>query len=112
MSEEFTKQWNRPSARQLHLLKQLASQWKERPAAWVDQVLVSPMDDGGMGSMLLWLPDVPLQAHRRFGTRAAECQFNDVDGVLVLASLYLDESGEPFELDVWKTDFSPIKETS
>jgi len=38
----------------------------------------------------------------------AEYQFTDADGVEVLISLNVDADGRPFELDVWKTDFSPL----
>jgi len=46
---------------------------------------------------------------QRFGECAAEYSFVDCDGVQVIASLYLDEHGVPFELDMWKTDFSPLR---
>lgn len=101
-------QWSRPSDAQLRLLKVLASKWTERAETWVDGVLVSPMDDGGMGSLRLMTPGLPLDG-RRFGRKAAEHRFAD-DGVAVLASLFLDQNDVPFELDVWKTDFSPVME--
>ena len=44
-----------------------------------------------------------------FGRRAAEYEFLDTDGVPVIASLNLDQDGIPFELDVWKVDFSPTE---
>ena len=47
-------------------------------------------------------------AEQKFGRRAAECFFNDLDDVLVIATLNLDQDGELFELDVWKVDFSPL----
>lgn len=43
-----------------------------------------------------------------FGGQVAEYQFTDADGVEVLASLNVDQDGRPFELDMWKTDFSPL----
>lgn len=46
---------------------------------------------------------------RRFGRRIAEVQFNDADGVPILASLNLDGDGNLYELDVWKTDFTPVQ---
>jgi hypothetical protein len=64
------------------------------------------MSDGGMGSLELLLPES--QKVRTFGSRVAELQFNDEDGVAVIASLNVDQAMLPFELDVWKTDFSPL----
>jgi hypothetical protein len=31
------------------------------------------------------------------------------DGVLVVATLNASVDGLPFELDIWKTDFTPLK---
>jgi hypothetical protein len=65
---------------------------------------VQPMADGGMGSLAF----APIGTDRRFGSSPAECHFRDSDGVLVSAALYLDEQGAPYEVDVWKVDFSPL----
>lgn len=46
---------------------------------------------------------------RQFGGDAATAQYTDVDGVVVLISLILDEAGRFYELDFWKTDFSPLR---
>ncbi|UOQ64400.1 DUF6984 family protein [Hymenobacter volaticus] len=48
------------------------------------------------------------QPNRRLGERIASTQFLDEDGILVFASLYLDQEGELYELDYWKTDDSPL----
>jgi len=66
------------------------------------------MDDGGMGSLRLATDEALQQPRRLMGRRAAELQFIDADGVTVLASLNLDQNGELLELDIWKTDFSPL----
>ena len=70
-----------------------------------------PMDDGGMGSFAFApCADIPYaEGSRRLGRVASEVWFDDADGVPVLASLFLDEEGAPFELDVWKVDFSPLQ---
>jgi hypothetical protein len=39
----------------------------------------------------------------------ASVQFADEDGLQVVATLNADESGVPLELDIWKTDFSPLR---
>lgn len=76
---------------------------------WESNLLVSPMNDGQMGSLEL-LPNGIKNKDRVFGAQISECQFKDKDGTLVIASLYLDNFGELFELDIWKTDFSPLIE--
>lgn len=65
--------------------------------------LVEEMDDGGMGS-LAFLP-----RGRRLGGTVSECQFTDVDGVLVFAALNLDADGHPLEIDLWKVNFQPLR---
>ena len=68
----------------------------------------SNIDDGGMGSLRF----VPLgnasSSVRKFGSEISSCHFTDEDGILVSVALYVDSSGCPFELDVWKVDFSPL----
>lgn len=68
--------------------------------------LVEDMADGGMGGVrFLSRPGV----QRLFGRRAAEAKYVDADGVSVVISLNLDEQGDLFELDFWKSDFSPLR---
>ena len=106
MSEEST--FREPSPDERRLLHALAEQWKESPQSWTEIVSVRAMKDEGMGSLVLHLPQVPAGL-RKFGGRVAELQFKDSDGVDVIASLNIDQHRLPFELDVWKTDFSPLK---
>lgn len=73
------------------------------PQGWIDVVTVFPMSDGGMGS-LRFLCSSETSPVRQ----AAELSFQDVDGVNVIASLNLDATGIPSELDIWKVDFSPL----
>jgi hypothetical protein len=77
------------------------------PVDWKEELLVRSMDDGGMGSLLLF-PKGELTEKRKFGEQVSEFQFKDQDGVDVIASLNLDDEGNLFELDIWKTDFSPL----
>ena len=74
---------------------------------WKDNLLVIPMNDGGMGSLQL-LPDGIKQENRLFGKCISQYQFTDKDGVEVIVSLNVDDKGELFELDIWKTDFSQL----
>lgn len=71
------------------------------------QILVCPMDDGGMGSLRLWSAGVNMN-DRQFGSVVSQYSFADSDGVEVLVELIFDSEGLPYELDVWKTDFSPL----
>jgi hypothetical protein len=93
-----------PTNTERQLLQRLAELWAEGPQRWVDQVRVQALDDGAMGSLRLLLgqPD----AGQVFGRQVAEYQFTDTDGVKVIASLNVDQHGVPFELDVWKVDFT------
>jgi hypothetical protein len=70
-------------------------------------IMVKEMDDGGMGS-LRFLSGTDKQS--RFGEQIAEIVILDVDNCPVSFALNLDEDGEPFELDVFKADFSPLKQ--
>ena len=74
----------------------------ERP----DGFMVEPMNDGGMGSLAF----APVTKSRMFGRQAAEFVFEDQDGVPVTAALYLDQHGVPLEMDVFKGDFSVLKQ--
>ena len=47
-----------------------------------------------------------------FGGEVSRLQFRDKDGVLVSASLNVDQNGALFEVDIWKVDFSPVIELS
>jgi len=66
---------------------------------------VESLSDGGMGSFRIGAPE-----GRHFGSMASECYFQDSDGVLVMASLNLDQNGAPFEVDIWKVDFAPLQD--
>lgn len=78
---------------------------------WKDNLLVSNLSDEGMGSLSLY-PSGMACKKRKFGSQVSDCQFKDIDGVAVIASLYLDEEGDLYELDIWKTDFGTLEEIS
>ena len=65
---------------------------------------VIDMRDGGMGGIRF----VNVLG-RWFSKEVASAKYTDSDGVLVSISLNVDNCGEPFEVDFWKMDFSPLK---
>jgi hypothetical protein len=71
----------------------------------VNNLLVEEMEDGGMGSLRFIS-----EGEGKFGSVAVEKDFMDVDGIPVFVSIYIDTDGELFELDIWKTDYSPLKQ--
>ncbi len=98
-----------PTADERRLLRALAEiAHLEDPESWMATLGVRHIDDGGMGSLEIVAP-----SSRRAGSATTVClaavQFTDSDGVEVIASLYADERGVPFELDVWKTDISLLR---
>jgi hypothetical protein len=72
-------------------------------------IKVVRMNDGGMGSLRFVNTAHPSQP-QRMGRSLSKLEFDDADGVKVIASLDLDESGNLFELDLWKVDFTPLIE--
>jgi hypothetical protein len=74
---------------------------------WKEGLLVRSMDDGEMGSLRLY-PNGEINKDLIFGKQVSELQFIDLDSVNVIASLNLDNFGNLFELDIWKTDFSKL----
>ena len=110
MSEELQSRNKRPltSAEKglvIALLRRGAG--LELPEGWVNSVMASPMEDGGMGSLRFVSKDHPGD-ERCMGSQYSEIVFKDADGVDVIASLNLDEQKQPFELDVWRTDFKSL----
>ena len=77
------------------------------PKDWKSGLLVRPMDDGAMGSLYLF-PQGQVVEGRVFGEQVSDFQFTDTDGIEVLASLNVDNEGNLFELDIWKTDFGKL----
>lgn len=97
-----------PTTQEKKLIELLVSKSSlELPDNWKDRLLVRPMDDGGMGSLYL-LPNIESRSTQKLGRRVSEYQFTDLDGIEVLVSLNVDEQGNLFELDIWKTNFSPL----
>ena len=70
----------------------------------IDSMQVSSMKDGDMGSLLFF----PEDSRTRTATPSANATFSDADGMLVSVQLNVDQDGKPFELDLFKIDFSPL----
>lgn len=102
-------QFRRPSVSEVRLLRLLVARASDLRLApdWQESLRVRTMADGEMGSLALTCGQA-LQASRDIGRRAAEVQFEDADGVTVVASLNVDQEGQLLELDMWKLDFSPL----
>lgn len=66
---------------------------------------VEAMNDGGMGSQRF----SSASENSIFGGNVAEASFLDSDGVYVSGALYIDQFGNPYELDMFKSDFSMLE---
>jgi len=98
----------KPSIQEVFLLEFLISESSiGLEPHWKEDLLVESMKDGAMGSIYLF-PKGVIDKNRSFGKCVSEYRFADKDGVEVIASLNLDDKGALFELDIWKTDFSPL----
>lgn len=75
---------------------------------WKNQILATPMDDGGMGSLKLYSNGNDKE-DRLYGSTISEYQYKDTDNIDVIVSLNLDKSNNLFELDIWKVDFSELR---
>lgn len=73
----------------------------------LNEVNVQEMDDGGMGS-LAFIFNEEYSTFSQFGCELIAVEFKDVDGVFVIATIYLDQFDRLYELDIWKVDFSPL----
>lgn len=96
-----------PTGDELRLLVALSKLANiDEPDAWARGLKVRDMNDGGMGSLELQATEP-----RRPGPIVclAAVQFTDSDGVEVIASLNATDNGVPFEVDVWKTDYSALR---
>lgn len=71
------------------------------------ELIVEEMEDGGMGSLRVIVKG---EDNRSFFRELANVDLFDVDKVPVFISIDLDANGHFFELDVFKGDFSPLKE--
>ncbi|MGV8858746.1 DUF6984 family protein [Rhodoglobus sp.] len=106
LSLELT--YRSPTEAELRLLRALVKRTPRFSGslATLSALTVALMNDGGMGSLAIGPPSL----ERRFEDQVAEVTFFDVDGMWVSATLNVDQFDELFELDVFKGDFSPLRE--
>jgi hypothetical protein len=98
----------KPTHEELQILSQLINKAGIRVSSnWKQDLLVRPLTDGNMGSLRLITGTEPIEK-QSFGSQSADLEFLDADNVTVIATLNLDKKGELFELDIWKTDYSPL----
>jgi hypothetical protein len=103
-------EFRKPTADERRLLLELARVANvDSPESWLDALQVREMKDGGMGSLELAVAARYVARSGGVVTSKVSVQFADEDGVQVVATLNASEDGVPFELDVWKTDFTPLK---
>lgn len=100
----------KPTDKELILLKSLAAHASYSiEEEIINNLLVSTMNDGGMGSLILY-PHGFSNGSRKFGKNISSCEFVDKDGTPVSSCLFLDKNNELFELDIFKGDGSPLIE--
>ena len=75
---------------------------------WKNKVLAIEMDDGNMGSLKLYFDGKYVEKNGVVPSFVSDFEFKDIDDVDVVASLFLDENGKLYELDIWKVDFSKL----
>ncbi|KEQ30363.1 hypothetical protein N180_14710 [Pedobacter antarcticus 4BY] len=74
----------------------------------LEELVVEEMEDGRMGSLRVVVEG---EDNRLFSRELATADLFDADLVPVFISVNLDTEGHFFELDVFKADFSPLKNT-
>lgn len=74
-----------------------------------NSLLVSSMNDGGMGSLYLY-PKGEKVTTSPLVRIASDCLFYDKDNVVVIATLYVDFNNNLAELDIWKTNYEQLFE--
>lgn len=101
------KTFRKPNQEELCLIRFLVQKASlNMSEGWERSLTVSCLNDGGMGSMKLYMSLPPKEIISTIFV--SECSFKDSDGIDVLASLYLDQDHEICEVDIWKADFSPL----
>ena len=71
----------------------------------IDTLQVAEMNDGGMGSHTF----STASEDSIFGGNVAEVIFKDIDGIEVNGALFIDQYGNPYELDMFKADNTKLE---
>lgn len=88
----------------LNILREnIFSEYKNIQLSFPHYVL--SLDDGKMGSIKFIYDHEPKNCNI---IPISEYQFNDIDNIPVLVTLYAYEDGDLYELDIWKSDFSQL----
>jgi hypothetical protein len=66
-------------------------------------LFIKELEDGGMGS-------IQLTDEGRHHKDLIQMQYVDADGQKVIITLTENQAGQLFDLDIWKVDFSPLKQ--
>lgn len=74
----------------------------------IELFTVRSLEDGGMGSFLIFENPKLIEENRQFSAQISEFQYIDDDNIPVLVSLNVDSNGSLFEVDIWKADYSPV----
>jgi hypothetical protein len=82
-----------------HLIKQLPA----NSSQYHIPLIVIELQDGGMGS-------IQLTDKGRHQKDLIQMQYVDTDGQKVIITLTENQAGELFDLDLWKVDFTPLKQ--
>ncbi|NII52784.1 hypothetical protein [Luteibacter sp. SG786] len=77
----------------------------QRPTdTWLDERRVEDLRGDGVRSGFV----LNKHADRDFDNLVSDVDFTDVDGIHVLASLFVDRNNNPYEVEIWKVDDTPL----
>lgn len=105
MLEEYMQQIRPINEMERGILEYLAK-LANYPLSRNFELFVMPLSDGGMGSFSIFQKET--EQNRKFGKQISEYEFIDDDNVPVLVSFNVDENNNPFEVDIWKANYTPV----
>ena len=85
------------------IIKYLLAHLPDKGHSYIIPFQVTQLDDGGMGS-------IQLSENSKHHNDLIQMEYVDIDGQKVFVTLTENEYGELFDLDIWKVDFSPLKQ--
>ncbi len=87
------------------LLQYLINLLPNKQNTYVVPESVIDLDDGGMGSIRFGAVK-----QRKFGKDLIQVKYTDADKTPVIITLIEDDQQNLFELEIWKVDFSKLKQ--